>query len=72
MDIKKDRWTEDEVLALPSVEPDRFDRKSGMLLFESDFEEKFAKALSAFSNSGGEPGKLGLIMSVNSDLSMPF
>lgn len=53
MDIKKDRWTENEVLALPSGEPDRFDRKSGMLLFESDFEEKFAKALSAFSNSGG-------------------
>lgn len=53
VNVKKDKWTEEQILALPSGESDRFDRKSGMLLSDSSFEEKMAKALSAFSNSGG-------------------
>lgn len=53
MERKKDYWTEEEVLALPSGESDNFDRKSGLLISESNFERKLAKAVSAFSNSRG-------------------
>ena len=53
IDIKKDRWTEDEVLALPTGESDRFDRKQGSVITESGFDQILAKALSAFANSGG-------------------
>lgn len=53
IDVKKDKWTEDKILALPAGESDRFDRKGGLFLSDSGFEEKIAKALSAFSNSGG-------------------
>jgi hypothetical protein len=50
---KRERWTEGDVLALPSGEHEYFDRKSGALLSDKDFEKDLAKALSAFSNSGG-------------------
>ena len=53
MEIKKDRWTEDEILALPIGESDKFDRKEGTILSDTGYEEKIAKALSALSNSGG-------------------
>src|SRR5579884_3388365 len=50
----KDRWTEAEVLALPSGEHDFFDRKSGRLLSDmTNFQTQFAKALSGLVNSGG-------------------
>lgn len=58
--IKKERWTEAQVLALPAGEHDYFDRKSGALLGDSDFREKCAKALSAFANSGGGHLVLGV------------
>lgn len=57
---KRDRWTEDEVAALPAGEHDYFDRKSGALLNDSDFREKLGKALSAFANSGGGHLVLGV------------
>jgi len=51
--MKKERWTESELLALPSGEHDYFERKSGDVLNDSGFREKLAKAVSAFANSGG-------------------
>lgn len=51
--MMKERWTEDEVCALPPGEHDYFERKSGAILSNSDLELKLAKALSAFANSGG-------------------
>ena len=41
---KKDRWTEAEVLALPSGEHDYFDRKSGLLLTNKDYRDEISKA----------------------------
>jgi hypothetical protein len=58
--MKRERWTEDEVLNLPSGELDYFDRKSGAILKEPDFLKKLAKALSAFANSGGGHLVLGV------------
>jgi hypothetical protein len=47
-------WNEDELLNLPSGEQDYFERKSGRLLEDSaNFQDKMAKELSAFANSGG-------------------
>src|SRR5436305_8341074 len=62
MDIaKRERWTEDDVLALPSGEHEYFDRKSGVLLNDRrKFEENLSKALSAFANSGGGHLLLGV------------
>jgi len=53
--VKRERWTEADVLALPSGEHDYFDRKSGLLLQKSSDEMlgTLAKAASAFANSGG-------------------
>ena len=52
---KRDRWTEDDVVRLPSEEPDIFERKGGKLFDDGQdgFLNSFAKALSAFANSGG-------------------
>lgn len=50
---KKERWSEEEILSLPAGELDYFDRKSGAIINEPDFQKKLAKALSAFANSGG-------------------
>ncbi len=57
---KRERWTEDEILAFPSGEHAYFDRKSGALLTDKNFEKDLAKALSAFSNSGGGHLLLGI------------
>lgn len=57
---KRIRWIEDDVLSLPSGEHDYFDRKSGALLTDSEFQKKLAKALSAFANSGGGHLLLGV------------
>jgi hypothetical protein len=51
--MKKERWTESEVVSLPSGEHDYFERKSGAFLKDAEFREKLAKAVSAFANSGG-------------------
>lgn len=51
--MKRDRWSEDDVLGLPSGELDYFDRKSGTILKDADFLKKLAKCVSAFANSGG-------------------
>lgn len=50
---KKERWSEEEILSLPSGELDYFDRKSGVIISDPEFLKKLAKALSAFANSGG-------------------
>jgi hypothetical protein len=50
----KEKWTEAEVMALPTGEHNYFDRKSGKLLGNMhNFQEHFAAALSALANSGG-------------------
>lgn len=52
--MKRDRWTEADILGLPAEESDQFDRKSGLLLLDPErFLDATAKALSAFANSGG-------------------
>jgi hypothetical protein len=52
--IKRDRWTEANIDALPTDEPAYFDRKSGDLFNnEGELLGKLAKSLSAFANSGG-------------------
>lgn len=58
--LKRERWTEAEVLAFPSGEHDYFDRKSGSLLTDQDFRKDMAKAISAFANSGGGHLLLGV------------
>jgi hypothetical protein len=58
--VKRERWTELDVLALPSGEHDYFDRKSGALLVAKEFRLDMAKALSAFANSGGGHLVLGV------------
>lgn len=57
---KKERWSEGEVLSLPAGELDYFDRKSGAIVNDLDFQKKLAKALSAFANSGGGSLILGV------------
>ncbi|SFI75074.1 Putative DNA-binding domain-containing protein [Nitrosomonas sp. Nm34] len=49
----REKWTLDEISALPDSEHDYFDRKSGELIFNTDFKSTLAKAFSAFANSGG-------------------
>jgi len=56
----KERWTEEDVRALPVGEPDNFERKGGDILLDDGFETKLAKALSALSNSGGGSVFLGV------------
>ena len=57
MFVKKEQWTEEEVLALPAGEHDYFERKSGLLFDDPAGRNKLydalAKAASAFANSGG-------------------
>ena len=55
-----ERWTEDDVLALPAGEDDSFERKGSQLLDlklpgvnEDAVLNELAKQLSAFSNTGG-------------------
>jgi hypothetical protein len=59
--MKRERWTETDLLALPAEEPDEFDRKSGLLLNDPEkFLDAVAKAVSAFANSGGGSLILGV------------
>ena len=59
---KRDRWTEADVAELPAGEHDYFDRKSGRLFDgeRGDLLGTIAKALSAFSNTGGGHLVLGV------------
>lgn len=56
----REKWTLAEIHALPAGEHDFFDRKSGKLLNENDFQGKLGKALSGFANSGGGHVVLGV------------
>jgi len=59
--VKRERWTEADIYALPNGEHDYFDRKSGKLLSDRDhFLGTLAKAASAFANSGGGHLLLGV------------
>lgn len=49
----REKWTEQEILALPKGEHDYFERKSGALYDDLQFREKLAKPISALANSGG-------------------
>lgn len=52
--LKRLRWTEADILALPAGEHDIFERKGGELFNDrGDFLATLGKALSAFANSGG-------------------
>jgi hypothetical protein len=59
--VKRKRWTEDDIEALPLGEHDYFERKSG-LLFEDTGRllGTLAKAISALANSGGGHVVLGM------------
>jgi hypothetical protein len=53
-EVKRERWTESDVLSLPTDEPDYFERKGAQILEDNGkFLEAVAKACSAFANSGG-------------------
>lgn len=60
--VKRESWSEQDILDLPPEESDDFDRKGGRLFDE--VEDKvlttIAKALSAFANSGGGSLVLGV------------
>ncbi len=58
--IKRERWTESDVVQLPAGEHDYFDRKSGALLSSHKWRDTLSKALSAFANSGGGHIILGM------------
>lgn len=58
--IKRERWTESDLMLLAGGEHDYFDRKSGLMLQDRDFRDDLAKALSAFANSGGGHIILGM------------
>ena len=52
--IKREKWTEADVDALPAGEHDYFERKSGQLFTNmGDLLGKLAKTISAMANSGG-------------------
>src|SRR2546429_5295188 len=52
--IKREKWTEADVDALPAGEHDYFERKSGQLFANmGDLLGKLAKTVSAMANSGG-------------------
>jgi hypothetical protein len=59
--VKRDKWTEADIDALPPGEHDYFDRKSGQLFGNPDkLLGALAKACSAFANSGGGHLVLGV------------
>jgi hypothetical protein len=59
--VKRERWTEQDLDALPSGEHDYFERKSGALFQDNQqLLGALAKAVSAFANSGGGHLLLGL------------
>jgi hypothetical protein len=63
-EVKREKWPEFDLDSLPAEEPDKFDRKAGMLFDDQDnFLTSVAKALSAFANSGDG----SLIIGVNDD-----
>ncbi|MBB6224987.1 AlbA family DNA-binding domain-containing protein [Rhizobium leguminosarum] len=62
--VKKEHWTEEDVLSLPAGEHDYFDRKSGQLFDDPSKRDSLydvlAKAACAFANSGGGHLVLGV------------
>lgn len=59
--MKRERWTESDVLSLPAGEQDFFERKGARLLDDKgNFLDALAKACSAFANSGGGSVLLGV------------
>ncbi len=59
--VKRERWTENDIDALPVGEHDYFERKSGLLFNDTgQLLGTLAKAISAFANSGGGHIVLGV------------
>src|SRR5207245_3575163 len=59
--VKREKWTEADIDALPLGEHNYFERKSGRLFDSTDnLLGALAKALSAFANSGGGHLLLGV------------
>ncbi len=59
--VKRERWTEEDIDALPAGEHDYFERKSGRLFNDQgDLLGKLAKTVSALANSGGGHILLGV------------
>jgi predicted HTH transcriptional regulator len=59
--VKRERWTEHNLEALPAGEHDYFERKSGSLFDDTQkLLGAVAKAVSAFANSGGGHLLLGV------------
>jgi hypothetical protein len=63
--VKREKWTEIDIDALPLGEHDYFERKSGQLFNKNkgEFLDDVAKAISALANSGGGH----LLLGVNND-----
>jgi len=57
---KRERWTEADVVALPSGEHDWFELKSGLLLQGSGWRDDLAKPIGAMANSGDGSLLLGV------------
>ena len=51
--MKRERWSEADVMALPPAEHDFVEWKGGQFITSSGFRENLEKAISAFANSGG-------------------
>lgn len=59
--LKRERWTEADMNALPAGEHDYFERKSGQLFSDTgELLGKLAKTVSAMANSGGGHIVLGV------------
>lgn len=62
----QESWSLSDIELLPTGENDKFERKSGKLLQENNFQEKLGKEISAFANSGG--GHIILGVTNNGDI----
>jgi hypothetical protein len=62
--VKREQWTEEEILGLPAGEHDYFERKGGQLFDDpadrNNLYDVLAKAACAFANSGGGHLVLGV------------
>ena len=62
----RESWSLADIEALPTGENDKFERKSGKLFLDGNFQEKLGKEISAFANSGG--GHIFLGIANNGDI----
>jgi hypothetical protein len=61
--VKREKWTEADIEALPNGEHDYFERKSGRLFSDrGELLGALAKALSAMANSGVDTSSWALMI----------